>query len=762
MKIRTLRMAVAGVLFGFAGLVPGVDDLDAQSVGRVGGQVVSTADISVAGTEVRLVALGRVARVEADGRFTFEAVPEGRYVVTAFNAVAGTITMEITVTAGETTRVELELDPLFHLEEVFVSVAGEPVTENDLYQAASALSGRELRASIQPTLGETLAGEPGVTSSYFGPGSSRPVIRGLGGDRVRVLEAGIGTGDASSVSADHAVSVEPQMAERIEIIRGPATLLYGSSAVGGAVNVVDNRIPDELPDREITGALTAQAGSVADERNVSGELNGALGRVAWHLGGLLRDTDDYSIPGFAEEGGHEGEPGAEEAIEGTLPNSFIETSRGSAGLSYVGSSGFIGVSFSGFDTEYGIPPGAHGHHEEEEGLEEEGDLVSIDMRQRRGDLRGAWRFGTGLIQGLKVRLGVTDYQHTELEGDEIGTVFDNEEWEGRAEAQTRFADLLHGAVGLQLGSRDFSAIGEEAFTPPSETDQLGIFTFQEIDLGSVRVQGGARYESRDVTNTTTGVSRDFDEVSVSGGLNWSATDVVGVRLSVGRSVKLPAVEELFSDGPHLATQSFEIGRDDLEPESAVNVDLGLRLDAGRVHGEVSGYATDFTDFIFQRFTGEEEDELPVLEYTQGDAVFTGVEGSLEVDLFELPRTRLGLELFGDYVRAELSETDQPLPRITPARLGVGVLLRGSPWDANVRLAHTTEQDRVAPNEEPTQSYTMLSARVGYRLFTGGVLHELVLQGRNLTDEEARNHVSLIKEFAPLPGREIRLMYRLAF
>ncbi len=766
-----VRFVIGAALALFAVGVFGPQKIAAQNSGAIVGRVVDWANDPAPGTEVRVASLGRVARVGEDGRFRFDDVPAGRYVVLAYNDALGSTNGEVVVSGGEDTELVLRLDPLFHLEGVFVSVAGEPVRADDLYQAANALSGRELRAALDASLGETLAGQPGVSSTYFGPAASRPVIRGLTGDRVRVLEAGIGTGDASTTSPDHAVSVESQLARRIEIIRGPATLLYGGSAIGGVVNVLDNRVPEELPAESVTGQLISAGGTVANERNVSGEVNGRAGRFAWHASGLFRETDDYGIPGFAEadhdEEEHEaGEHEEEEEEEGVLPNSALETARAAFGVSYVSDNGFFGVSVSGYDSEYGVP-GGHGHGEEhEEGEhaeeEEEEESVAIDLRQRRFDMRGEWRFGGAYLRGLRVRFGQTDYEHTELEGEEVGTVFDNKEWEARVEGQTSFGELVHGAIGLQLGNRDFAAIGEEAFTPPTDTDQLAAFLFQEVDLGRIRLQGGARYESREATNTDEALTRSFDDMSFSLGANWSATEAVGFALSFAHSKKQPSVEELFSNGPHVATRSFELGDPFLGTETANSVDLTARVSSHRLNGEVTGYVNDFSDFVYQEFAGTEEDGFPVLRYTQADSRFAGIEGRADLELAEFQSLTLGVEAWGDYVWAELTDSGEPLPRITPARVGLGVRLGGAPWDAGLRLRHVTQQDRVAANEEVTEGYTMLDAQVGYRLSAGGFVHELVLQGRNLTDTEARSHVSLLKEFAPMPGRELRLMYRLAF
>jgi len=744
----------------------------AQQTGSGTGRVIDAVDVPASGATVRLVGTTRTDVTDADGAFAFEAVSPGEYVVQVDDERYGSGVERIRIEPGGSVRVEITLSPLFQIDPLVVT-AGAVRSEDELFQAAQSLSGRELRRATDVSLGETVANEPGVTASYFGPASSRPIIRGLGGDRVRIMESGIGTGDASNTSPDHAVSIEPQSADRIEIVRGPATLLYGSSAIGGVVNVIDGRVPRERPTAPFSGELRGVGGSVADEGTGAGRVNAAAGDVVFHLSGLYRNTGDYAIPGHAEleeEGEHEeGGEHEEEGEEGVLPNSALENYRFASGVSYVGDDGFLGVSFSGYDSDYGIP-GGHGHEEEggehEEGEEEEEEEeggVTIDLQQRRFDLEGERGFTNDFARTLKGRFGLTDYRHFEVEpSGEIGTRFENDFWEGRLELEHALGDRISGSFGAQLSNRDFSAIGEEAFVPPSETDLFALFLFEELSVGDLRIQGGARWETQTSTDETNAFEEDYDGFSVSGGLHWDASEPVSLALSVARSVKLPTAEELFSNGPHLATRAFEIGSRDLEEEVGTSVDATVHVHTGRVRGQLTGYVTDFDDFIFQEFTGEEEDDLPVLLYTQRDAIFTGYEASASFLVLDRGQRELAWEVSSDYVRAELSDSDDPLPRIPPLRLGTGLRYEGDPWFGAFRVQRTTEQDRTAPNESSTDGYTMVDASVGARVLLGGLLHEITLKGTNLADEEARNHVSLLKDVAPLPGRGVRLMYRLVF
>ena len=760
----------AAALFVTLGHLAGTPALAAQQSGELRVRVIDSHGQPLADADVRIVGLGRSLHVDAGEPATFEDVPAGTYLVEATSARYGRGVGRAVVEAGGVADLEITVSLFFHGDEIVVS-AGSEGMRSELYSPSNVLRGIDLRASAQASLGETLAGEPGVNSSYHGPGSSRPIIRGLGGDRVRVLESGVGTGDASNTSPDHAPGVEAMMAERIEIIRGPATLLYGSSAIGGVVNVEDGRVPDGLPAHAVTGSLTARGGTVADERNVAGRLDGGVGRIAYHASGLFRETDDYSIPGFAEhhEEGEE-EEGEHEEVEGVLPNSAVKTSRFAGGLSYVGGNGFIGAAFSGYDSDYGVPGG---HHHEEGGEvpppeeeEEEGD-VGIDLKQRRVDVESAWRFGGPFLTGVKARFGLADYRHFEVltveatGEEEVETEFFNDEWEGRLELQHSVGGS-NGALGGQIRSRDFEAIGEEAFVPPTSTDQFAVFLFEQFDLGRLGFQAGARFEHQSTSNEAEGVDRDDDGLSASLGFVLRASDVVSLVLNGSRSVKLPAAEELFSDGPHLATLQFEIGDPDLDQEVGYSIDVGVRLTEGRVRGEVSFFVNSFDDFIYQELTGEEMDGLPVNQWTQADAVFTGFEAQADFELVHAGNGHVVLDVFSDYVRAELSEPDEPLPRIPPLRFGSGLGYESPTWHGHGGVTRVTEQDRVAAFEEETAGYTMLDASLGYRLFSGRVVHDIVLSGTNLTDEEARSHTSFLKELAPLPGRELRLTYQLSF
>lgn len=706
-----------------------------SEAGTLAGTVRTGGGSPAARVEVRLVELNRRTLAGADGTFRFENVPAGTYLVEATDPRFGAAVERAAVPPAGTIQLDLTLDLAVHRDEIVVTASPDPRSQGELAVSTSVIAGDELQRRSAATLGETLSHEPGVASTFFGPGASRPVLRGLGGDRVRILESGLGTGDASTTSPDHAVSNDPISAERIEIVRGPATLLYGSSAVGGVVNVIDGRIPDFVPEEPVSGSVDLRAGSNADERLGNLSVTGGAGKLAYHLEGFKRRTGDY------------------ESREGRVVNSALDSDGGSVGLSYVGNDGYLGASATRFDTVYGNP------------AEEE---VKIDMKQRRADLQGQLNRSFGFLKGLKVRLGKSDYEHVELEGSEVGTRFTNESAEGRIEALQRQTGPLTGSFGLQLGRRDFAAIGEESFVPQTRTDSWALFTLQEIQRGDFRYQLGARYESQTVDarfeeGADEGIDhRDLSGASGSLGVVWSPGDRYSIALTAARSSKLPNAEELFANGPHIATQAFEVGDPTLDRETSQSFEVSLRKRNGRLTGQINLFANRFDGFIYEQPTGEVEDDLQVIRFVQRDADFRGAELTGVLELYHAEPSHLDAEFGADYVRAELRDTDEPLPRIPPYKLRLGLHYRGEKIQGLVEAERVARQNRVAAFETETAGYTLLNASLGYRLFLGGRVLDLLLRGDNLADELAYNHVSFLKEVAPLPGRDFSLGVKVAF
>ncbi len=658
-------------------------------------------------------------------------------------------------------------------DEIIVTASPIERAQLETIVATSVISGEELERSLENTIGETLRRIPGVSTTYFGPGASRPIIRGLGGDRISVLDSGIGSIDASQTSPDHAVAVEPATAQRIEIVRGPGTLLYGSSAAGGVVNVFSGRIPSEVPENGVTGSLRIGGSTVDDGVEAAGGFDVEVlkldqGSIVFHGDGFYRNADDINIPGFAESArlraleAEEAGPDADEEEEafGTVENTAFNKSGGSAGLSWVFDNGFIGVSGTAIDTFYGVPGG---HEEGEEGEEEEGEEeggVTIDLRQRRLDLDGEIAGNFLIFEKAKIRVGYADYTHTEFEPDgEAGTVFSNEGWEGRLELVERPVTLgggvLKGALGAQFRVRDYSAIGEEAFVPPTQTRQVGVFALEEYELGALRLELGGRYENTRHEVEETGLTRQFDTFSVSGGVGAKLSEQIFVGVTGFRTARAPSIEELFSDGPHLATQAFEIGDPDLGVEIGRGVEATARFTNDRLYLAVNGFYTSYRDFIYETGIGEEEDGLPVFQFFADDATFRGFEFESKAELFNYGVFDIHADASVDLVRATIDvDGNNNLPRIPPLSGVFGVEARSDKADLRVEAEYAAGQDRVSEFELPTDSYTLLNTYLTLRPFeTAGV--SLRLAASNLTNEEARIHSSFLKDILPLPGRNFR-------
>ncbi len=729
-----------------------------QETATVTGKVVTSTGDPVTDAVVTVVDSKRRIRAGRDGSFRLEGLRPGRYLVETESPTFGRGAQVLELAAGDN-AVTVTLDVEMLHDEIVVS-AGGPRLQLEVAQPTTVLSDEELDQRRDLTLGETLAHQPGVSSTFFGPGASRPVIRGLGGDRVRMLSDGIGSSDASNLSPDHAVSLDPLSADRIEVLRGPSTLLYGSTAIGGVVNVLDERIPSFPATAAVAGSVEASAGSAADERTGGVKLGGGGGSFAWHLDYSQRETDDYEIPGFAEVDPDEGEEA------GRVENSAVEAESGSLGLSWIGDAALVGLSVSGFDTLYGVPGHAHeGEDAEEPPEEEEEAAVRIDLEQRRVDLKAEVQRPFGPFRGAKLRLGRTDYEHRELEGEEIGTLFTNEGWEGRFELIQEQRGPWSGSVGVQLATSDFAAIGEEAFVPPSQTDSLAVFAFEEVALPGdrARLQLGGRYERQELAPEGEGVpDRSFDGFSGSLGLVWEPNADWSASLSLARSERLPTATELYADGPHVATRAFEIGDPDLDSEVSLGLDASVSKRTGWLTTTLSVFANRFDGYVFERPTGEEEDGLAVFELSQEGAEFYGAELEGLLHLYEGTDSHLHLQVGADFVRAELRDSGDPLPRIPPRRFTLGVNYHWHRFRTWAEAVRAEEQDRVAANEAPTDGYTLVNAGVSYRFFVAGRVLDLMLRGRNLTDEEARNHVSFLKDLVPLPGRDVNLGLRFTF
>lgn len=647
------------------------------------------------------------------------------------------------------------------LDTVKVTATPLDTALDELARPVDVLAGVGLDDRRAGTLGETVASLAGVQSSHFGPGVGRPIIRGLDGGRVSVLANGLSTLDVSTVSVDHAVAIEPFLADRIEVLKGPANLFFGNGAIGGAVNVVDHRIPTERSERFISGRAEVRTGTGNEEKASLFRLDGGSGNFAWHLDGLLRDTADIDIPGFvysadlrAEEIAEGEDPDGFE--RGTLENSATNSRSLAGGFAYLGDRVFWGASLSNYGTDYGIP-GGHGHHGH--GDDDEGG-VRIELDQNRSDVR----FGLNDLGPLKqVALHATfnDYEHVEFEGTEVGTRFINEATEARLEAVQKEVWGWNGAIGLQYGDRDFEALGDEAFVPASTSRDRGVFLMQERTFGAFKLELGARHDRIDVAMADGLVARDFDTNSSSIGLRWAPADLWHLTLNLDRAERAPGAEELFAEGTHVATSTYEIGDPFLDTETADRAELGVHLHGDRFDGRAAIYETRFDNFIYLAETGLEIDELPVRLWTQADATFRGWEVEGTVTLAEAASGTWTLRGFADGVRAEL-DAGGNLPRIAPGRFGLDLGWSLDAWRAGLGAVRYRSQDDVADGESATDGFTLVNAQVTYHWDTQTFGWEAYLKGSNLTNEEARLHTSFLKDVAPLMGRNLTAGLRVFF
>ena len=629
-----------------------------------------------------------------------------------------------------------------------VIVTGRPfgVTDNASLIAVDVMDEEALAVAPVQTLGDLVSGLPGVRSSSFAPGASRPVIRGLSGPRVQVLTNGLGMIDASAVSPDHQVAVDPAEANRIETVRGPSTLTFGGSAIGGVVNILDERIPTHAVEGGVDGHVSTQYSSVDDGYGLGARLAANAGPFVLTVDGFRRDSGDYDIPGSAISQRLATQEGVARDNAGTVVNSFAEIEQVGAGVSYVDDRGFVGVSIKNTQSNYGTV------------AEPE---VTIDLEQTRYDFRAERELDNSWFQNLRLSAGYADYEHTEFEGPEVGTIFQSSGYEGRAELIQREHDGWQGVVGVQVLDRDFDAIGEEAFVPATAIKETGLYTVQRVDLGGYGFEGGVRYDHRDLSaipiGGTTSIDREFDNWSASGSIFVKPAQGLFLGLSLSSSERAPSEVELFADGVHVATAAYELGDPTLNSEKVLTLEGTVHLSQGPLDADLHVYRAKYDGFIDQRPTGADFDfdgeAFPIFAYVQTDATFTGFEIEGDYALWEQGERSLKLGGSADYVKAD---TDLgPAARIPPYSITGRLKWEDATWDAQLEVRHVGEQDETAAFELPTDSYTMVNLSGSIRPFADRNV-TVFAEAHNLTDEEAREHASFLKDIAPQAGRNLRL------
>jgi iron complex outermembrane receptor protein len=668
-----------------------------------------------------------------------------------------------------------------------IVVTGVRRAAGDVLGGVSVVDKEELTRDVRPSIGETLKNQPGVTSSSFGPVASRPILRGLSGERVRILVDGIGSLDLSSSDPDHAVAINPLTAEKIEVLRGPSALLFGSSAIGGVVNVIDTRIPRRLPDGPVAAQALINYGSAANERAASGSVDVPLGgHFVLHADGAYSKFDDLHI------GGHllskdlraqaEASPDPEirelADLKGKIPNSAGRIDDIAGGVAYVDGDLNVGVSLNHHDAKYGVPT----RYSLDPAVEAE--VPTIDAHQDRGDIRANVPIG-GLFKALEFRGGLSKYRHNEIEENgEIGSRFFSNGGEMRAGLVQNLRGGWGGTSGIQYLDQDARIRGEEKYLPDSANRQLGLFTLQSLIKGKVRFEGGLRVEfsrlrakederiaeiaeelredGEDIGDIgEAALSRGFTTWSASAGANYEIADGWRAGLSLSRSERAPSIDELFSLGPHGGSQQFLIGNPNLKSERSTSAEVGIHRTSGPVHVQGSLYFSRFSNFIYQAPTDEVEDGLPLYEYRQGKANYYGFELEADAKFGRAFGIDWGGELVTDAVRARIRHVG-PAPLIPPFRILAALTASRGQVDGRFEVERVSAQHRTAPDETATAGFTMVNASFDWHPFAANPELTLSLQGNNLFDVNARRHSSVLKDYAPLAGRDIRLSARIGF
>ncbi len=691
---------------------------------------------------VGLAEAERGMSTDADGFFRFTNIPAGTYTLHATRIGYRSVTRSIAVGPDDTLRLTIRLGSLpLQLSEV------ETMAEADRHGAVQhdpvvELCGGQLQRQLGTTIAETVNNEPGIAERSMGPAPARPVLRGLGGDRLMIVEDGMSTGDLSASSADHAVAIEPMTTERIEVIRGPETLLYGPGILGGVIDV-ERGIIARTRLRRLSGALTMQGESVNGGGSGGANASFPVGAFVLRMDGSLRSTGDMQTP------------------EGRLENTTIRTGNGAAGVSFVKPWGLIGAGGTWYDSDYGIPGGFVGAHP---------NGVSIAMNRRQFKLLGEWRPAGALVQRIEAEYAFSRYYHAEYEsngdlGMEFGVLNDN------VIVHThlgRHAIFDEGVIGV-TGERRNYATGGLTFTPATTELQSAVFLYEKKRLGAVLLHGAIRYDARDVQPEHERDSyfigrihqRSFSGMSgsVSGELPVATSLTTGATIT--RSWRAPTIEELFSEGPHLAAYSYELGNPDLSAETAWGTELFLKRTTGRWQMRAAVFRNVFDRFIFPRNTGQfsaRRADLYEYQYSGLDAAMWGAEvnTSLEVTCC------LVVHGSASYVQGELTDEYSPLPMIPPLSGTLGAEIHFSSWTFSVDGHGAAAQDRVDEFEEPTANWARLDAAVQWQQPYGRLLHTVTISGSNITDTEYRSHLSRVKSIMPEPGANLKLLYRVYF
>lgn len=710
----------------------------AQSTGTVSGLVtdaVSNDPLPDVPVTLESTKLSRQTKTDAVGRYTVANLPAGAYhVIVRVNQYLS-FRQDVTVAAAPVT-VDVYLVPELHFSEV-TSVSPEGRNQFETFQATNVLGGQELTKSLQSTLGATLENEPGIALRSFGSGPARPVIRGLDGDRVLIVEDGLRMGDLSSQSGDHGVNANPAAATSIEVVRGPATLLYGSSAIGGLVNVVTADVP-RSPVKRPSGDLTLDAGSAAPGGGGAGDVTLGNGRFALHLAGSGRRLQDMKTP------------------EGTLANSFSRAGSAEVGAAYTAENGYVGASYAWDRTHYGIPL-------------IEGGETNLDPRRQSVTVRGETRARKGFFDSLKGSFGVRRYRHDERDGDTVATSFTNNTTEANVLAHHRRVGRMSGSVGGSVFTRAFSVDGEEALSPAVDQKVGAAYVYEEVAATPhAQVQFGGRMEYTSFAPKAGDVSRTFTNASTSVGLLLLPTDQTTIAFSLASAARNPALEELYFHGPHRGNNAVENGASSLSSERATGFDASLRWRSPVITGEVTAFVNAISDFIYRRYVGTVNQEFNLVDtvFAQADARLVGIESHADVKVGPLVWVEGGL----DYVRGRFAASGDPLPRTPPLRGRLGARVQKNAFQAGVDGSFTARQDRVFTlatatgliGETPTAGYNLMKAFASYSFGSARALNTVTFRLDNATNATYRNHLNYLKDLTPEMGRNLSVVYNVKF
>ncbi|AOB33729.1 TonB-dependent receptor [Bordetella sp. H567] len=642
-----------------------------------------------------------------------------------------------------------------------VITTGNPLGSAEVAAPTTVLEGTGLDLRRADTLGQTLDGLPGISTTTYGPMVGRPIIRGMDGDRIRIMNNGLGSVDASSLSFDHAVPLDPMTAGRIEIVRGPAALLYGGNAVGGVVNVIDDRIPTE-PVQGIHGQLQGDWGGANNSRSGAVQVKGGDGKFAIRADAFGRKTDALRIPGYARSANlrEQDDPDTDQP-RGHLPNSDGSVHGGGVGMAWTGDSGYAGLSYSGYDSDYGSVAE---------------DTVRLKMRQERFGATARIDDLDGPFKSLKFDLAYTDYRHREVDDGVTGTLFKNHGYEARVEAQHRDMGPLRGTLGLQASQTRFSALGDESLVPTTNTDSFALFDLEQWDVSNrLSLSLGGRLEytqlspsAGDIEKFDAASPRDFTAGSLALGGIYKLDSVWSLAANVSYTERAPTFYELYANGPHDATGQYLIGDPSLSKERSYSGDLGLRFKDGPHHGSFGVFYSHFRNYITEVNTGlfvddegkvvpgGTDDALSQAIYRGVPADFYGFEAEGSFRVLGRDAHKLDMRLSGDYTNARNSDTGQPLPRIPPLRLGWGLEYAHGAWGAGVSFTKAFAQHRHPDNDDGTKGYYRVDADLTYAFRIDKTQWQAYLRGTNLTNQEIRYSTSVLRDVAPEGGRAVML------